>query len=185
MYFTPDGRYAIVVAERLHRLDFRDAHTFKLHHSLHVPCSGVDHMDFSADGQLRHRQLRVLGPDAEGRHAPRARRRRADAACRRRAAGREALAGREGVLRRRHELERRLARRRRHVPRAPLHADRARRARPVSEPRRALPLRDEPRRGLDLRHLVRDAAHRARRGTSPAAAAPTWGTSPPTGRCCG
>ena len=50
MYFTPDGRYAIVVAERLHRLDFRDPHTFKLHHSLPVPCSGVDHMDFSADG---------------------------------------------------------------------------------------------------------------------------------------
>jgi len=50
MYFTPDGRYAIVVAERLHRLDFRDAHTFKLHHSLSVPCAGIDHMDFSADG---------------------------------------------------------------------------------------------------------------------------------------
>jgi DNA-binding beta-propeller fold protein YncE len=50
MYFTPDGRYAIVVAERLHRLDFRNAHTFALHHSLAVPCSGVDHMDFSADG---------------------------------------------------------------------------------------------------------------------------------------
>ena len=51
MYFTPDGQYAIVVAERLHRLDFRDAHTFKLHHSLAVPCAGVDHMDFSADGR--------------------------------------------------------------------------------------------------------------------------------------
>ena len=51
MYFTPDGRYAIVVAERLHRLDFRDAHTFALHHSLTVPCSGVDHMDFTADGR--------------------------------------------------------------------------------------------------------------------------------------
>jgi YVTN family beta-propeller protein len=50
MYFTPDGRYAIVVAERLHRLDFRDAHSFQLHHSLVVPCAGVDHMDFSADG---------------------------------------------------------------------------------------------------------------------------------------
>jgi DNA-binding beta-propeller fold protein YncE len=50
MYFTPDGRYAIVVAERLHRLDFRDAHTFALHRSVHVPCTGVDHMDFSADG---------------------------------------------------------------------------------------------------------------------------------------
>jgi DNA-binding beta-propeller fold protein YncE len=50
MYFTPDGRYAIVVAERLRRLDFRDAHTFRLHRSLRVPCVGVDHMDFSADG---------------------------------------------------------------------------------------------------------------------------------------
>jgi len=49
MYFTPDGRFAIVVAERLHRLDFRDAHTFRLHHSLPVPCAGIDHMDFSAD----------------------------------------------------------------------------------------------------------------------------------------
>jgi DNA-binding beta-propeller fold protein YncE len=49
MYFTPDGRYAIVVAERLGRLDFRDAHTFALHHSTHMPCLGVDHMDFSAD----------------------------------------------------------------------------------------------------------------------------------------
>jgi DNA-binding beta-propeller fold protein YncE len=50
MYFTPDGRYAIVVAERLGRLDFRDAHSFHLSHSLHVPCRGVDHVDFSADG---------------------------------------------------------------------------------------------------------------------------------------
>jgi DNA-binding beta-propeller fold protein YncE len=51
MYFTPNGRYAIVVAERLHRLDFRDAHTFRLHHSLSVPCLGVDHMDFTANGR--------------------------------------------------------------------------------------------------------------------------------------
>jgi YVTN family beta-propeller protein len=51
LYFTPGGRYAIVVAERLHRLDFRDARTFALHRSLTVPCAGVDHMDFSADGR--------------------------------------------------------------------------------------------------------------------------------------
>ena len=50
MYFTPNGQYAIVVAERLHRLDFRDAHTFALHHSVAMPCSGADHLDFSADG---------------------------------------------------------------------------------------------------------------------------------------
>ncbi len=51
MYFTPDGRYAIVVAEERKRLDFRDPHTMALVHSLPVPCSGVDHMDFSAHGR--------------------------------------------------------------------------------------------------------------------------------------
>jgi YVTN family beta-propeller protein len=52
LYFTPDGRYAIVVAERLQRLDFRDPHTMRLIDSLGVPtCRGVDHMDFSADGR--------------------------------------------------------------------------------------------------------------------------------------
>lgn len=50
LYFTPDGRHAIVVAERLARLDFRDAHTMQLSHSLPVPCRGVNHMDFAADG---------------------------------------------------------------------------------------------------------------------------------------
>src|SRR5581483_5928013 len=50
MYFTPDGRYAIVVAERDQRLDFRDAHTFALVKSVPTPCGGVDHMDFTADG---------------------------------------------------------------------------------------------------------------------------------------
>ena len=52
MYYTPDGKYAIVVAERLHRLDFRDAQTMKLADSLKVPCRGVDHMDFTADGRF-------------------------------------------------------------------------------------------------------------------------------------
>jgi len=50
LYFTPDGRYAVVVAERLARLDFRDPHTLALVTSLPVACSGIDHMDFSADG---------------------------------------------------------------------------------------------------------------------------------------
>jgi YVTN family beta-propeller protein len=51
MYYTPDGKYAIVVAERRKRLNFLDAATMKLTHSLKVPCKGVDHMDFSADGR--------------------------------------------------------------------------------------------------------------------------------------
>lgn len=52
LYFTPDGRYAIVVAERLQRLDFRNPTTMRLLDSVSVPmCPGVDHMDFSADGR--------------------------------------------------------------------------------------------------------------------------------------
>lgn len=52
LYFTPDGRFAIVVAERLQRLDFRNPHSMRLVHSLAVPeCRGVDHMDFSANGR--------------------------------------------------------------------------------------------------------------------------------------
>jgi YVTN family beta-propeller protein len=52
LYFTPNGRFAIVVAERLQRVDFRNAHTMRLHHSLRVPCNGVDHMDFTANGRF-------------------------------------------------------------------------------------------------------------------------------------
>jgi YVTN family beta-propeller protein len=50
MYYTPDGKRAIVVAEAKQRLNFLNPHSMKLDHALSVPCRGVDHMDFSADG---------------------------------------------------------------------------------------------------------------------------------------
>ena len=50
MYFTPDGRYAIVVAETRQHLDFRNPHTFALEHRIKVDCAGVDHIDFAANG---------------------------------------------------------------------------------------------------------------------------------------
>jgi YVTN family beta-propeller protein len=50
LYFTADGKYAVVVAEARRRLDFYDAKTMRIVHRLSVPCRGVDHMDFSADG---------------------------------------------------------------------------------------------------------------------------------------
>ncbi|MEA2352979.1 MAG: hypothetical protein QOJ14_1393 [Thermoleophilaceae bacterium] len=52
LYFTPNGRYAMVVAERLKRIDFRDSHSMRLHRAVRVPCPGADHMDFTADGRL-------------------------------------------------------------------------------------------------------------------------------------
>jgi YVTN family beta-propeller protein len=52
MYFTPDGKEAIVVAEAHARLDFRDAHTMQLRSSLQAPeCKGINHADFSIDGR--------------------------------------------------------------------------------------------------------------------------------------
>jgi len=52
LYFTPDGRFALVVAERRRRLDFRDVETMKLVQAIPVQCRGVDHMEFTADGQF-------------------------------------------------------------------------------------------------------------------------------------
>lgn len=52
MYFTPDGKSAIVVAEALHRLDFRDPQTMALQYTIDAPkCGGINHADFSIDGR--------------------------------------------------------------------------------------------------------------------------------------
>jgi YVTN family beta-propeller protein len=53
MYFTPDGKSAIVVAEALKRLDFRDPQTMALQYSIDVSqCKGINHADFSIDGRI-------------------------------------------------------------------------------------------------------------------------------------
>ena len=49
LYFTPDGRSALVMAERLRRVDVRDARTMALRRSVRVPCKGLNHADFTAD----------------------------------------------------------------------------------------------------------------------------------------
>jgi DNA-binding beta-propeller fold protein YncE len=52
MYFSPDGKSAIVVAEARKRLDFRDPQTMALQYEINVPgCPGVNHADFSIDGK--------------------------------------------------------------------------------------------------------------------------------------
>ncbi|MEU4525659.1 beta-propeller fold lactonase family protein [Amycolatopsis sp. NPDC024027] len=52
MYFSPDGRYAISVAERLRKLVWYDPHTWQVHDETPTPeCAGIDHADFSPDGR--------------------------------------------------------------------------------------------------------------------------------------
>lgn len=52
MYFTPNGAFAIVVAEAYKRLEFRDPQTMALQRSINVSgCPGINHADFSIDGR--------------------------------------------------------------------------------------------------------------------------------------
>src|SRR5207248_4117334 len=50
LYWTFDGQMAIVAAEPANRLDFYDPSTWRPIKRLPIPASGVDHLDFSADG---------------------------------------------------------------------------------------------------------------------------------------
>ncbi|MGZ6995212.1 MAG: YncE family protein, partial [Acidimicrobiia bacterium] len=52
LYFTPDGTRAIVMAERNSRVDFRDPHTFTLIRSVPIAHSGVNHADFTPNGNV-------------------------------------------------------------------------------------------------------------------------------------
>jgi DNA-binding beta-propeller fold protein YncE len=52
LYFTLDGALAVVAAEPVNRLDFYDAGTWQIVARLPIPASGVDHLDFSADGSF-------------------------------------------------------------------------------------------------------------------------------------
>ena len=52
LYFTPDGKSAVSVAERLRQLVFYDPHTWQVQGVLPMPeCAGVDHADFTPDGR--------------------------------------------------------------------------------------------------------------------------------------
>ena len=49
LYFSPDGRTAIVMAERRQRMDFYDVASWQLFASTDVPCKGINHADWTAD----------------------------------------------------------------------------------------------------------------------------------------
>ncbi|MGA4951952.1 YncE family protein [Streptomyces lydicamycinicus] len=51
LYFTPNGKYAVVMASMDRQLVFRDPHTMEVRKTLPVSCAGVNHADFSPDGK--------------------------------------------------------------------------------------------------------------------------------------
>jgi YVTN family beta-propeller protein len=51
LYFTPDGKFAMVMAEAKKQIVFRDPHTMQVRKTINVSCSGINHVDFSPDGR--------------------------------------------------------------------------------------------------------------------------------------
>jgi YVTN family beta-propeller protein len=51
LYFTPDGKFAVVMSEAAHQIVFRDPHTMAIVKTVPVNCDGVNHADFSPDGR--------------------------------------------------------------------------------------------------------------------------------------
>lgn len=50
LYFTPDGKYAVVMEERNNTIAIRDAKTLEEVKKIRTPCRGVNHADYSIDG---------------------------------------------------------------------------------------------------------------------------------------
>jgi YVTN family beta-propeller protein len=50
LYFTPDGKHAVVMASADRQLVFRDPHTMAIDKVVSAPCDGVNHADWSMDG---------------------------------------------------------------------------------------------------------------------------------------
>ncbi|GGU15053.1 YncE family protein [Streptomyces violascens] len=51
LYFTPNGKYAVVMASKDRELVFRDPVTMNRVKTVPVTCAGVNHADFSIDGR--------------------------------------------------------------------------------------------------------------------------------------
>jgi len=50
LYFTPNGKYAVVMAEADKQIVLRDPQTMAIKKTLSVPCAGINHADWTADG---------------------------------------------------------------------------------------------------------------------------------------
>ena len=108
MYFTPDGRSAIVVAEAMRRLEFRDPHTMELQGYVAAPrMRGHQPRRFLDRRLLCDLHLRIRRRAGQDRHEPPRARRHAAALRRPHAAGHPHRARRLGLLRRRHARRRR------------------------------------------------------------------------------
>ena len=187
LYFTADGRRAIVVAEAHRELDFREPHTMRLVKALHA----ADVRRRRPHGLHRRRAprarlLRVRRADGGGRPAPRARGQGAST-CSAGAMPQDVKLSPDGRTFYVADMASNgvwLIDARQHAQGA-LPAHRPRRPRPLPEPRLEGPLRLQPRGGDDHADLLPHAPAGAHVADPGRRLARTWAASRPTGASCG
>ena len=103
LYFTPDGKHAIDVAEGHDTLYFYDPTTWRLQAGLRIPYRGPDHLDFSANGRYFLISTEYGGVVVKVQVQPR--RIVGGGRCRRQHGRREGRTGRQGLLRRQPDHE--------------------------------------------------------------------------------
>ena len=129
MYYTPDGRSPSSSRSGRRGWTSSNAQTMKLVESVPVPCRGVDHMDFSADGRYLIASCEFAATLVKVDVATRQVLGTLAARGRRDAAGRALVARRQALLRRGHDGQRRLRHRPVCLQAVGIHPDRQRRAR--------------------------------------------------------
>ena len=148
LYFTPDGRSAVSVAEAHRELVFYDPRTWAVQDTLPTPdCAGIDHADFTPDGRTAVFTCEFAGRVAVVDVAAHRLLRMIDMPHRQHddgAAGHQARARRLGVLHRRQPAERGVGARRGRDEGRPRDPHRYGRARALPLPRRDEAVRHEP-----------------------------------------
>ena len=185
LYFTADGRRAIVVAEAHRELDFREPHTMRLRHALRVPqCAGRRPHGLHRRRPPRARLVRVRRAAWSSSTSRRERVRQDDRRCAPGAMPQDVKLSPDGRTFYVADMAsngvwlidaRTLAQ-------AALPAHRRRRARPLPEPRLAAAVRLQPRRGLDLACSRSAPAARSRKWHIPGGGSPDMGGVSADGR---
>src|SRR6266540_2500107 len=145
MYFTPDGKSAVVVAEAMKRLDFRDPKTMALQASVSAPkCGPYQPRRLLGRRPVPDHDVRVRGPAREDRLDTPKSPRLSDATRPRHPSGRPRQPRRQALLRGGPARGGCAPDRRRRVQARRLHQDRCGDPRALPEPRRHETLCDQP-----------------------------------------
>ena len=187
LYFTPDGKFAMVMSEAAHQIVFRDPHTMAIAKTVPGGLRRRQPRRLLAGRPVLHRQLRVLRRPAQGGHATAGGRRRSCTCPRAHAMPQDVKISPDGKTWYVADMQTSgvwiLDGDQFTTPTFLPTGDGAH-GLYVSRDSKSLYITNRGE-GSISRARLRHQARWSPSGRSPAAAARTWAASPPTARCCG